>query len=129
MTHARAWRSLLALIFVAAVAALVPSAATATFPGYSYYHCIAKPTNQWCDGQATGTYTGRHSWDYNQASGGAFTVCQRVYNPSTAYELPWATCGGSFTSRNYGNNTCACYDAEIKQTSGSPQNIYGFADA
>ena len=126
MTHSRARLALLALAAVGAVGIVAPAQAGAFV---SYYNCVSKPSGQWCDGRANGSYDGQHSWDYNQASGGAFTVCQRVYHPSTGTTLIGDGCNTSVASHYYGNITCACYDAEALQSSGSAQNINGFADA
>lgn len=129
MTHAKARVALLALVTVSAVGALVPAQASALT---SYYNCVNKPSHQWCDGRANGSYDGQHSWDYNEGwnpGGGSFTVCQGVYKPSTGGWLSGISCGTNWTSHYYGDVTCACYDAEIHQQSGSPKSINGFADS
>jgi hypothetical protein len=112
-----------------AVGFVVPAQASAFV---SYYSCASKPSLEWCDGRANGSYDGQHSWDYNQGSnpgGGSFYVCQGVYHPSSATWLTGHGCGLNWTSHVYGNVQCACYDAEVAQTSGSNQSIDGFADA
>lgn len=129
MSHARARLVLLALVVVGAVGMLAPTQASALS---SNYNCVNKPSGQWCDGRANGTYDGQHSWDYNEGwnpGGGSFTVCQGVYKPSTGGWLAGDSCGNNWTSHYYGNVTCACYDAEVRQLSGSPKSINGFADS
>lgn len=129
MTHARVRIALLALVTVGAVGILVPAQASALT---SYYNCVNKPSNQWCDGRANGSYDGQHSWDYNEGwnpGGGSFTVCQGVYKPSTGGWLSGLSCNTNWTATYYGAVTCACYDAEIQQQSGASKSINGFADA
>jgi hypothetical protein len=129
MTHARARLAVLALCAVGAVGIVAPTQATAFV---SYYNCVNKPSLEWCDGRANGSYDGEHSWDYNSGSnpgGGSFYVCQGVYHPSSATWLSGHGCAINWTSHYYGNVQCACYDAEVAQTSGSNQSINGFADA
>ena len=128
MTHARARLALLALVACAAVGVLVPAQASGLV---SYYNCVNKPHDQWCDGKANGSYDGQHSWDYNEAwnpGGGTFTVCQGLWKPSTGTWLANRTCGANWIGRYYGVQTCACLEANIKQQSGSPKSINGFAD-
>lgn len=126
MTHAKARFAVLALIAAGAVGIVAPTQASAFV---SYYNCVNKPSLEWCDGQANGSYDGQHSWDYNSGSGGSFYVCQGVYHPSSGTWLTGHGCDLSWTSHYYGDVQCACYDAKVAQTSGSPQSIDGFADA
>lgn len=129
MTHLRARFALLALTVVVALSVAVPASADA-FVGY--YNCVNKPSGQWCDGRANGSYDGQHSWDYNQASnpgGGSFDVCQRVYKPSTGGVLLGTSCASNYSSNYYGAVTCICYDAEVRQLSGGVASVNGFADA
>jgi hypothetical protein len=129
MTHARARLAVLALCAVGAVGIVAPTQASAFV---SYYNCVNKPSLEWCDGRANGSYDGQHSWDYNSAAnpgGGSFYVCQGVYHPSSGTWLTGHACGIDWTAHIYGNVQCACYDAEVAQTSGSNQSINGFADA
>ncbi|NLT07006.1 MAG: hypothetical protein GXY03_11945 [Solirubrobacterales bacterium] len=112
-----------------ALALAVPSSASAAI---SYYNCVAKPSGQWCDGRANGSFDGLDSWDYNEGwnpGGGSFNVCQQVYRPATGNSLAGSNCGTNFTSYYYGAVSCVCYEAEVKQTSGSAQNINGYADS
>jgi hypothetical protein len=128
MTRARAWRALLALIIVSAVGITVPTQASALV---SFFSCSNKPNLEWCDGKANGTYDGQHSWDYIQgwhAAGGSFFVCQGIYRPATGGWLPGHSCDVDVVIFNYGNITCACYEAKVAQTSGSAQTLYGYAD-
>ncbi|HEX2160834.1 MAG TPA: hypothetical protein VHF88_03340 [Thermoleophilaceae bacterium] len=128
MRHAKAWRATLAVAAVSALGMAVPAQASAFT---SWYSCVSKPSGQWCDGRANGTYDGQHSWDYNSGAptSGSFYVCQQVYHPASGTSLAGSSCGLDFVSHVYGNVTCVCYDAEVAQTSGSPQSINGFADA
>jgi len=129
MTHARARFALLAITAVGVLGLAVPASADAFV---SYYNCVNKAHNSWCDGRANGSYDGQHSWDYNQASnpgGGSFIVCQRVWKPSTGGVLLGSTCNLNYSPNYYGNVTCACYDAEVKQQSGGAASVNGFADA
>lgn len=125
------WRARLAVLALLALGAgmLIPAQASAFT---SWYNCINKPSDTWCDGRANGTYDGQHSWDYNSASnpsGIPFYVCQRVYKPSSGNWLTGNSCGVDYIAHVYGNVTCICYDAEASQLSGSGRDIYGFADA
>lgn len=129
MPHFKAWLALAALAVVGTVGIVVPAQAEAFV---SYYNCVNKPDGQWCDGRANGSYDGEHSWDYNQASnpgGGSFQVCQRVYKPSSGGTLAGDGCGLNWTAHVYGNVTCICYDAEVRQFSGGAASVNGFADA
>jgi hypothetical protein len=119
---------MLALIVVGVIGAVVPTQASALV---SYFNCVNKPNLEWCDGKANGTYDGSHSWDYIQGwhpGGGTFYVCQGLYRPSTGAWLPGHSCDIDIVTFDYGNVTCACYDAKVAQTSGSAQSINGFAD-
>jgi hypothetical protein len=100
----------------------------------SNYSCTLKPVDQWCDGRANGTYDGIHSWDYNKGSypgawDGTVTMCQHIWKPLTGYEHPGKSCGLNVTANYYGNITCICYEAEVKQLSGGPHSVNGYADA
>ncbi len=125
---AKARLALLVVLAAAALGTLVPASASAFV---SYYNCVAKPANQWCDGRANGSFDGLHSWDYNQGwvPVGGSTVCQQVWKPSTGGYLPGASCGWNVTSNYYGAVACVCYEAEVKHTNAIPQNVNGFADA
>jgi hypothetical protein len=127
--HARVRLALLALL-VLGCGAIAPSQASAFM---SFYDCVNKPGNQWCDGRANGSYDGENSWDYNEAwnntGGGLFEVCQRVYKPSTGVYLVGASCGDNSTGNLYGDVQCVCYDAEIRHTDTTPRSIAGFADS
>jgi hypothetical protein len=129
MRRLRVRSALAALVTVAAVGIVVPAQADAFV---SYYNCVNKASGAWCDGRANGSYDGEHSWDYNQGwnpGGGTFQVCQRVYKPSSGGTLTGEGCGSNWTAHVYGNVQCVCYDAEVRQLSGSPASVNGFADA
>jgi len=129
MTHARARIALLAVTIAGAVGIVVPATAGAYV---GYYNCVNKPSLQWCDGRANGSYDGQHSWNYNQGwnpGAGSFVVCQGVYKPASGNWLAGISCATNLTSNYYGNVQCICYDAEVQQQSGSPKSINGFADA
>jgi hypothetical protein len=131
MTRMRVRLTLLATFVVAGGATAVPAPAGAFV---SYYDCYLKPSGQWCDGRANGTYDGTHSWDYNKGSypgawDGTVTACQRLYRPSNGTTLSGDSCGLNVSSNYYGNITCVCYDAEVRQYSGGPHSIDGYADA
>jgi hypothetical protein len=129
MGFARARRALTVLLAFGAISVVAPSQASAFI---SYYNCVNKPHNQWCDGRANGSYDGEHSWDYNEGwnpGGGSFTVCQRVWKPSSGGVLGGSSCSTNYAWAYYGDVQCVCYDAEVLQTSGSPKSINGFADA
>ena len=128
--RAKARLALFAVLAVGVLGAVVPASASA-FAGY--YNCVLKPSNQWCDGRANLSFDGLHSWDYNEGwypglwpSG--ITVCQRVYRPSTGGTLG-SSCGSDATAVYYGNVTCICYEAHVKQISGGPHSVNGEADA
>jgi hypothetical protein len=100
----------------------------------SYYNCVLKPAWQWCDGRANGSYDGQHSWDYNRGEypgpwDGTVTACQRVWKPSSGNELAGASCRANYTWNYYGDVQCICYEAEVRQISGGPHSINGYADA
>lgn len=119
---------LAAALAIGALAATAPAASAFI----SYYNCVLKPSGQWCDGKANGSFDGLNSWDYNEGwnpGSGSFTVCQQVYRPATGNSLPGSNCGVNFTSYYYGNVTCVCYEAEVMQTSGSAKSINGYADS
>jgi hypothetical protein len=129
VTKARS--ALLAALVVGALSALAPSSASAYV---GTYNCVLKPVGQWCDGRANGTYDGQHSWDYNEgwypgAWDGTVTACERVWKPSTGGVLAGGGCSLNWTSTYYGNVVCVCYDAEVRQYSGGPHSINGYADA
>ncbi len=131
MTNARAR---LALLGVLAFCALGAAAATPAGAFVGYYNCVSKPSNQWCDGRANGTYDGQHSWDYNEGWypgtwNNTVTACQRVYRPSNGTQLSGASCSYNYTATDYGNQTCICFDAEVKQISAGNHSINGMADA
>lgn len=128
MTRARARFALLVLVGCGLVGVFIPSQASALV---SYYNCVNKPSNQWCDGRANGSFDGHHSWDYNEAwnpGSGSFTVCQGVYKPSTGNWLPSVSCGTNWIGRYYGVQTCACLEANVQQQSGTSKSVNGFAD-
>lgn len=129
MTHTKVRLTVLALIAVGAVGIVAPTQANAFV---SWYNCVDKPSLEWCDGQANGSYDGQHSWDYNSAAnpgGGSFYVCQGIYHPSSGTWLAGHGCATNNAQNYYGDVQCACYIAKVAQTSGSPQSINGFADA
>jgi hypothetical protein len=131
MTNARARLALFALLVAVALSTLAPASAGAFV---SEYNCVLKPVGEWCDGRANGSYDGEHSWDYNQgwypgAWDGTVTACQRVWKPSTGGVLSGSSCAANITSHYYGNVQCVCYDAEVRQYSGGPHSINGYADA
>jgi hypothetical protein len=113
------------------VGAWAPPRADATV---SYYNCVLKPSYDWCDGRANGSFDGLNSWDYNQASYDGpwdytVNVCQMVWKPSTGQVLLGHACGWNINIGIYGHVTCACYEAQITHTNSSPRSISGFADA
>ncbi len=128
MTHARARLALLALVAYIAVGVLVPAQASALV---SYYNCVNKPPQQWCDGRANGSYDGRHSWDYNEAwnpGAGSFAVCEGMYWPATGTFLLTPICNSNFVGRYYGVQTCACLEAKVYHQAGTSKSVNGFAD-
>jgi hypothetical protein len=132
MTKARRRLALLGVVLASVVAgAVVPSQASAVL---SYYNCVLKPVNQWCDGRANGSYDGQNSWDYNEgwypgAWDNTVTACQRVWKPSSGGVLGGASCAFNVTWNDYGDVQCTCYDAEVKQQSGGPHSINGRANS
>jgi hypothetical protein len=131
--RARARLVLLAAFVGVLLSGFFPSHANALI---SYYGCYMKPVNQWCDGKANGTFDGLHSWDFHQgwhagAWDGSVIVCEQMYDPSTGASLPNSQCDFDSVDHYYGNITCACYEAEIKQYSNpsGPRSINGYADA
>lgn len=131
MTKARTRLLLCAVLAAGALSAVAPSSASAVYE--SYYNCVLKPSGQWCDGQANGSYDGIHSYDSNYVWypgewDGSVLACQRVRNPSTGFVLGNG-CGYNFIAAYYGTVTCVCYEAEAKQVSGGPHSINGYATA
>lgn len=115
-----------------AVAALAPAHADAQY--LSFYNCVSKPVGLWCDGRANGSFDGLHSWDsnigyYDGTWDSTVIMCQHVRKPSDGSELTGASCGYNWTSTVYGDITCACYEAEVRQYSDGNRNISGEADA
>ena len=128
MTQARARFALLVLTAVCAGAMLAPAQASAA---YSFFSCTSQTSGVWCDGRGNGSYDGENSWDYVEVwpTSGSFQVCQRVYKPSTGTWLTGDGCWQDWESHYYGDVQCVCYDAQIRQTSGSAQSISGYADS
>jgi hypothetical protein len=123
-------RSFCAAVLVSLVVVGVPAGATA-FDGY--YNCVLKPSWQWCDGKANGTYDGLHSWDFNEAWypgpwDNTVTACQRLIKPSDGSVLVGNNCAANWASSSY-SVTCVCYRAEAMQISGGPHSINGHAVA
>ena len=128
MKRSRARLALLGVLVVAALVAVVPSQANAFV---SYYNCVNKPSDLWCDGRANGSFDGLNSWDYNEGwnpGAGSFGICQRVWRPATGNALG-ASCGTNWTGFYYGNVQCNCYEANVKQTSGVARSVNGYADS
>jgi len=124
-------RAALLAALAAAVIAAAPSSASA-FDGY--FNCVLKPSGQWCDGQANGTYDGLHSWDYTEGWypgtwDNTVTACEHVIYTSGAELGSGGLCGLNWVSHYYGNITCVCLEAEARQYSGGPHSINGYADA
>jgi hypothetical protein len=129
--RAKARLALLAVTIASAIAAVAPSSASA-FVGF--YNCTLKPSGQWCDGRANGTYDGLHSWDYNEGWypgtwNNLVTACQRLWRPSTGVVLLGWSCSLNSTATYYGAQTCVCFEANVLQYSGGPHSINGEADA
>lgn len=126
-------RLVLAAVTVACVvAALAPAQADATY--LSFYNCVSKPVGLWCDGRANGSFDGLHSWDSNigyfdGSWDNSVIMCQHVWRPATGAELSGASCAYNWTSTVYGDITCACFEAEVRQYSDGNRNISGEADA
>lgn len=130
LRDARLGLALLIVVGACALSALAPASANAFV---SYYNCVLKPSNQWCDGRANGSFDGLHSWDYNYGWypgtwDDSVYVCERVWRPSTGFVLG-DSCSYNWTEHIYGNITCVCYEANVKQISGGPHSINGLADA
>jgi len=122
--------ALLLVVLLGTSRALAPAEAQAFD---SYYYCSLKPSNQWCDGRANGTYDGLNSWDWQEGWypgtwDNTVTACQHVWKPADGSELG-SSCAYNYTSHIFGNITCSCYEAEVKQISGGPHTIYGHADS
>ena len=125
-----AFAAILAFACLTAASAVDPSAANAY---ESYYYCELKPSNEWCDGRANGSYDGLNSWDWHEAWypgtwDGTVTACQRVHKPSDGTILG-SSCKANYISNYYGVITCVCYEADAKQISGGPHSIWGHADS
>ena len=119
----------IAILTCTVPALLWPSPAQALI---SYYNCVLKPSNQWCDGRANGSFDALHSWDWNEGWypgtwDGTVIACQRVWRPSDGTELA-QSCAPDWTAASYGNQACACLEAEVKQVSAGPHSIQGYAD-
>jgi len=130
MTNARARLALLGVLVFSIIGASAPAQADALV---GYYNCVMKPSNVWCDGQANGSYDGIDDWDYNEgwypgAWDGTVTACQRLYRPSDGVTALSSSCDVNYTSTDYGNVTCACWEANVKQISGGDHSINGAAD-
>ena len=128
--RAKARLALIAVLAVSAMGLVIPSQASALI---GWYSCSMKPSGQWCDGRANGTYDGLHSWDYNEAwYPGAWdntvTACQRLFKPSTNQTLIGWSCSLNATATYYGNQTCVCLEANVLQYSGGPHSINGEAN-
>lgn len=124
-------RSLLYATLSLGVLLAVPATSSAL---EGYYNCVLKPSNQWCDGQANGSYDGLHSWDFNEGWypglwNGTVTACQRLYKPSDGTTLAGNSCSANWTWNSYGTQTCICLRAEVKQISGGNHSINGRAVA
>lgn len=131
MTNARVGLALLSMLAFCAIGAMAAAPAQAYT---SYYNCVLKPSNVWCDGRANGSYDGLNSWDYNEGWypgtwDGTVTACQRLYKPSDGTVLTGSSCGLNYTSHDYGTITCSCWEANVKQISGGNHSINGMADS
>src|ERR1700754_2375216 len=117
-----------ASVLVGAVAIALPAQAGAFV---SYYNCVNKPHDQWCDGRANGSFDGLHSWDWNEGwtPDGAIGVCVGSYRPGNGTWLASACDANNWIGRIYGNVTCACYEAQVKQQTGGARSVNGFAHA
>jgi hypothetical protein len=123
-------RAVLLTLFFVAVGSIAPSTASALD---SYFNCVLKPSGQWCDGKANGTYDGLHSWDYVEAWypgtwDGSVTACEHNIYTSGAV-VAAGTCAANWTSTYYGAQTCVCLEAEVRQYSGGDHSINGYADS
>jgi len=126
-------RARLALACLLALGALGAASATPASALTSYYNCVLKPSNLWCDGQANGSYDGQYSFDYNEAWypgtwDGSVTACQMLLRTSDGYVLPGSSCNANSTTQNYTGNTITV-EANIKQISGGDHSINGQAIA
>jgi hypothetical protein len=117
-----------AAVMAVVVAFCLPASADAF---ESYYYCSLKPSGQWCDGRANGTYDGLNSWDVQEAWypgtwDNTVTACERIYKPSTGSVLG-GSCSLNYVSYYYGEISCTCWEANAKQISGGPHTIWGHA--
>jgi len=130
MTNARARLALLGVLILSALGATAPARADATV---SYYYCVLKPSNLWCDGRANGSFDAVDDYDYNEGWypgtwDGTVTACQRLYNVNNGSTAWGSSCDANFTSHYYGAVTCVCWEANVKQISGGNHSIHGAAD-
>lgn len=128
MRHAWAQRALIPLIAVGFAGLLAPAQASALA---SNFNCVNKPSHQWCDGRANGSFDGLHSWSYADAwnpGGSSIIVCQGLYRPSTGNFLFGSTCGWDIAAYDYPAQSCGCLEANAQQQSGGPRSINGYAD-
>lgn len=98
----------------------------------SYYNCVNKPSNLWCDGRANGSFDGLSSWDYNEAwnpGTGSLPVCERVWKPSSGGVLGTPGCGYNWIAHYYGNVQCSCYEANVEHLASGNRNINGYANS
>jgi len=98
----------------------------------SYYNCVNKPPDLWCDGKANGSYDGLNSWDFNEAwnpGAGTFAVCERVWRPATGGVLGTPGCGNNWIAHYYGDVQCNCYEANVEHWASTNRNINGYADS
>jgi hypothetical protein len=126
-------RARLALLGVLALSALGAASASPAEALDSYYNCVLKPSNSWCDGQANGSYDGQYSYDYNEAWypgawDGTVTACQRLIRTSDSFVLTGSSCAANTSYSNYTGNTITV-EANIKQISGGDHSINGHAIA
>jgi len=131
MTDGKALPALFAVLALGMISALAPGEAYALIS--NEYYCPNKASHQWCDGRASNTYGGIHSWDWNEVEytgSGSVYVCERIWRPSTGQVLGGVPgCGWNWTGKYYGVVTCVCYEAEGMQTSGVPRTFTGFSIA
>ena len=132
MRKTRTRFALVPILILGIVVMVAPTQANAEIN--SYFSCQSKPSGQWCDGRANGSFDGLHSWDYVKGWypgtwDSSVTVCQHVWRPATGQVLAGATCDYNWTEHYYGNVTCACYEAEVLQYSSGPRNLNGNAEA
>jgi hypothetical protein len=129
MTNARARLALLCALACLVTGAAVPAQANAVV---SYYNCVMKPSNVWCDGRANGSFDAIDDYDYNEgwypgAWDGSVTACQRLYDPPTGTTLGGSSCAANFSATDYGTIT-ANWEANVKQISGGNHSINGAAN-